>query len=864
MKSSARKPLAGGRGLCGVASFVVAASLLATASPTQAQSFRRDAGVAFTGQSLANPRGALSASTNPAGLTDLWSWETRLQLSGGGGFVGGQKGNGLGIFFASSDVESAWAVAWERVNHGLGEPGDNGTGTALNRFSVAGGWRLTDSLRFGYALRVHASGEVDTASPLSIDLGALYRPWSWVSLGARATGLAFGSFGDGRRIAGFPHTRWGLGFAVRPFAGSDRLTIAWDADWPAGDTLGDVTWSLASRIVDGLSVMLEHRNASQNRTTGLSGNSDQRTSLLVNLGFGTWGGDLSLLGTESQVKGGGGGIQLGARLSGDRPHAFGSEGPTAVIVRFRGGFSEEGDRRHFTEQLLKLHRLSERRGVKLIVIKAEGMRLTWAQVEELRAWILKTRGLGKKIAMYADSLGTRGYTVAAACDKIGLPEYGVLSMHGVGTSFMGLKEAIARLGIQVQAVRFGDHKSAPEQFTRTELSDQFRTTLQRLVNKRWRMVAEAVALGRQMTTTEVEARLLQGAAYPKAALKAGFIDAVGSGEQFEKKLRNWKLLPPRTSLRRASDTPRRPSSWAGIPRIAVVSVVGTIVGGRSSSSLRGKQVGGAQIGKRIRNLTGRSEIKAIAVRVDSGGGSVAGSDIMYKAMRKAAKRKPVFASMGSVAASGGYWTAIAGDRVFADASTVTGSIGIFTIKPDVSGLWRKLGVGITRVGAGPMPSFTSTNRPWTPREIALMRKTLKGFYGLFLTRVKTRRKIDHARLLTLAEGRIWLGSEALRYGLIDEIGGIETTLTALKNKAAIDDEDVPIRYEYWPQPSLETRVRRTLGLAQAKTPSVLTDPVFAELVAVLQPWLDAAVLAGVLEKGRPLAIAPVPPSRAQP
>lgn len=847
---------------------LVGAALLACSLsiPAAAQhSVRRDAGVAFAGQPLANPRGALSLSTNPAGLTDLMGWESRLQLSGGGGFVGGQKGNGGGFFYGSGGGSYASGVGVERVTHAIGEPttGDD-PGVGSWRISVGGGWRVTDRLRLGWATRLLGTEEPDTATPLTADFGLLYRPWSWLSLGARVTGLSVGAFGRGATIDGFPTTRFGWGLAVRPFAGSDRLTVAFDLDWPAGDTLGDTTFSLASRIVDGVVLMFENRTSRQNKTTGLGGKDDNRSALLLSFGFGRFGADLSFGGSKSQISGNQQTAQLGVRMSSDVPHSLTDPHDEVVVVKLSGAQSEIIGDGHFPGLLLTLRDIARAAKTRTVVLQAQGLKLTWGQVEELRAAIARLKKAGKAVVMYADSLGTRAYMVAVACDRIGLPPHGYLSVSGVGADFVGFSETLAKIGVAMEVARFSEHKSAPEMFTRTAISRELAATLHHIVRRRWRKVAEAVALGRQMTTTVVDSAIERGVVYPPDALQAGFIDAVATPKEFEDLLSKWKLVTAGERLKPYVERPKRVDRWGNVPRLAVVTVAGTIVGGKSAKGPLGAQVGGAEVAKHLRSLKRRSDIKGIAMRIDSGGGSVAGSDIMYQELRAVAAKKPVYASLAAVAASGGYWTALGADRIFANASTITGSIGIWTARPDLAGLWAKLGLGITQLGAGPHHHLATTSRPWTEPERAFVRRNLNRFYGLFLSRVQDRRGIERPRLLNLAGGRLWFGDEARSRDLVDEIGGFEATLDALRTKLKIGIDD-PVQIEFWPRPDLRSQLLRAVGFAShSAQASSSMNPLLATLTRALGPWLDAATLAATLPAGAPLAIAPVPPATPAP
>ena len=231
----------------------VTVALLALATSSLAQTWRQDAGVHFPGQAVANPRGALALSTNPAGLTGLRGFEGRLQLSGGGNWVAGSRGAGWGTFAGLPLGSLILGTSLENVR----DTPPNGTEIGnydINRISFGGGLRLGDRLSLGAATRMHGISGPAAGWAQSWDLGLLVRPWSWASFGGRVTGMAGDADDAASRIL---RTRYAWGVALRPLAGSDRITVALDLEWPEGDSLGAITGSLRSRIMDGVSVMLE-------------------------------------------------------------------------------------------------------------------------------------------------------------------------------------------------------------------------------------------------------------------------------------------------------------------------------------------------------------------------------------------------------------------------------------------------------------------------------------------------------------------------------------------------------------------------------------------------------------------------------
>lgn len=813
---------------------------------------RADSGVHFGGNAIAAPRGALSLSTNPAGLSTLNAFEARLQLAAGGAWVGGTRGAGWGSFLALPLGAVRLGLSAERVSDV--PPGDGAPGAlSVTRMSMGAAVVLGERLHLGVAARVHSRVE---GWPTSWDLGLLYRPWTWLSLGVRATGMARSSVDQGGFGGPLLHTRWGWGLAVRPIGASDRLTLAWDVTWPAGEQRGSMTGQARVRVVDGLSLMAELQRHRHNVTTGDGVGDDTRFSLLVDVGLGHWGTEVGVRSDNSAVNGEKGGVQLGVRLSGDVPRSLVDAGDEAVVVPLEGAYSEAPiNARFFGRLLLRLDALADDPAVRTVVFRADGPRFTWSQVEELRAAVARLRSRGKRTAWYAASIGTRGYMVASACERIGMPETGTLAARGFGADFVGLSEALTKVGVSVQALRFGQHKSAPEMFTRKHISATLRATYQRIIQARWQAFVTAVAAGRSLTPEQVEAALGRGVTFPADARAALLIDAVAEPKAFEKQLRDWGLLARGARLARFTPLRMRRTRWGRQDKIAVVAVTGTIVDGRSGAGVEGKRVGGAAIARTLDRLHRRDDVRGVVARIDSGGGAVWGSDAMYQALLRFSRDKPTAASMASMAASGGYWTALGADKIFATRATITGSIGIWVAKPDISGLLARLGVGNSHVGIGPHDGVTSLRRPWTRDEQALLRRVLGRYYDLFLSRVTLRRKIPRAKLLTLAEGRLWLGDEAKTHKLVDYNGGLLAAIAGVRAQADVaDDRDV--RVVFLPRPTLSLQLRRAIGVAQ---PDAVRS-----LLRAAGPWLDRATVLAHLPRGAPLAIAPVHAEPAEP
>ena len=821
-----------------------AAALPATAAPIEGKLF-------LPGENVANPDGALSISNNPAGLAEPAGVDGRLQFNAGGVKVGASRGTGWGTFLSVPLGALGIGASLEHAEDRL-KSGQDPEWYARSRLSLGAGLALGERVRIGATTTWHAlegGGDLN-----SWDLGLLLRPARWFSLGVRASGLhdATGSTAD------VLTTHWTWGLALRPL-GNDRLTAAADVDWPAGGNIGTFRGSISGRIINGVTLLLEHLDFKPVGATSSDALHDRRTTLMVRLGFGRVGADIAVHSDSNTIGDDNGGLAGGIRFSSDAPHSMFKAGDAAVSFKLSGTPEEHdgGKGQHFSRLLLEMERIGRTPGTNLVVLRADDFDPDWAQTEELRAAVTHLRHSGKHVVWYAAQITTRGLVLASACDRIVMPPSGAMTAHGIGADFIGLHDTLAKLGIAVQALRYGAYKTAPESLTQQEPSRALHEQIEHTIERRWQTVTTAVALGREVTAGALEDALQDGAVFPEDALAAHLIDAVANEERLEPQLREWGVLGASDSLRKWSLPPVRRSQWGVQPRVTVVEIDGTIADHKGGSSLMGRTIGGDDMVETIKQASDDSATKAIVARIHSPGGTVVGSERMYEALLKAGKKKPVLASMGAVAASGGYWTALGATTIFADRETVTGSVGIFALKPSLGGLWEKIGLGIHHFGIGPHDDVTSLNRPWTEAEEEVLHRTLGRYYGLFLDRVAQRRKIDRASLPLLAEGRIWFGDEALTHHMVDRVGGLLDALAEARRVARLDDpEDVKVRF--LPRPTLLEQLRASIGV------SVMSDvlqPADAAWMQALRtaagPWLDAAQLQDLGATGQPLALLPV-------
>ncbi|MDH5493006.1 MAG: signal peptide peptidase SppA, partial [Myxococcales bacterium] len=310
--------------------------------------------------------------------------------------------------------------------------------------------------------------------------------------------------------------------------------------------------------------------------------------------------------------------------------------------------------------------------------------------------------------------------------------------------------------------------------------------------------------------------------------------------------------------------PRAPRDWGGARRIGVVVVDGTLVDGRNQDiPFVGIHTSGGQtIVEAIEGLAADPSIGAIVLRVDSPGGSVLASDQIWRALRRARRRKPVIASMGAVAASGGYYVASAADEIWADPATITGSIGIFFGKVDFSALAERLGVRIEHLRRGPHAGAESLFRPFTPVERALLVEKVRRWYRLFLRRVATGRGLPVARVHELGQGRVYSGDRALRLGLVDRLGGFDSALSRARRLARLSDEAAVILLPRRPEHLLEyvlgqgPGAQLALGALDEEGPAAQGRSAPTLLPLELRRAAELAMVLGHTREGIPMALMP--------
>jgi protease-4 len=423
----------------------------------------------------------------------------------------------------------------------------------------------------------------------------------------------------------------------------------------------------------------------------------------------------------------------------------------------------------------------------------------FAALKEVRDALVDFRKSGKPVHAYLTYATTKTYYLASAASELAIDPFGVILMPGLASEPMFFAGAFEKYGVNVQVTRVGKYKSAVEPFTRREMSPENREEMQKLLNDLWAGLLADIAPSRQLTPQKIQATVdAEGMIRPQVAKAEGFVDRIAYRDEIydalkaktgragtKEPFKQVALAEYAKSAKEPADSGKRERSGgsiaAGRNRIAVVYAEGEIVDGEGEED----EIGSTRFSRELRKLRQDPNVKAIVLRVNSPGGSASASEVIQREVRLIKKVKPIVISMGSYAASGGYWIATYGDRIFAEPTTITGSIGVFGMQFDVKRLANDFGITFDAVKTGRFADAVTISRPKTPEEIAVLQRMVDWIYAEFIAKVAEGRKLEPTVVEEIAQGRVWSGAEALKIGLVDELGGLEDAIAFAAQKAGI-------------------------------------------------------------------------------
>ena len=494
------------------------------------------------------------------------------------------------------------------------------------------------------------------------------------------------------------------------------------------------------------------------------------------------------------------------RVSGERYASLAERTGEALRIDMAGYNSDRG--------MYRLVELLERVGEArepVVLLELEAMRLGWAQIEEVREAILRLRARGGKVAVYLRGGGLKDYFLAAAAERIYCHPHARLSIVGIRIEVFFFAELLARLGARAEFVRVAEYKARPEQFERTTSSEPSASQRKLMLTDTWNHVVRLIARDRETSVDTVSDWVDAAPHMPGPARTLGIVDELVQADELDARVSDW--VGRKLALKAPGKRPAHAEAFGPGPVIAVLHVEGTLGDGDSLEVpvVGSKLAGSRTLEKQIKALTDDRMVRAIVVRIDSPGGSVAAADTITRALELATRKKPVVISMGNVAASGGYYIATGGQYIFSDALTRTGSIGIFRPKVDLSGTLKMFGIGVDELSVGANAGMYSWLKPYTPEERAAAQRGIEAQYQIFVQRVARARAMAPSEVDRLARGRIWSGVRAQEIGLVDAYGGLQEAVLHARGLAKLGAKQGEVRH-YPPPATLVEQIESLFGL----------------------------------------------------
>ncbi len=424
-----------------------------------------------------------------------------------------------------------------------------------------------------------------------------------------------------------------------------------------------------------------------------------------------------------------------------------------------------------------------------------------AQLDEFTRRMEKLTTAGKKTIAWLENADNTHLAIAACCKKVFMADFGGLDFSSSALEAMYYRDAMDLIGIKASVVRAGDFKGAVEPYTNSEMSPHLRQHYVEMLRNTNAAQVDRLVRGRGLTTAKVRELQKQRFLTPGDALARGVVDKLAPYGSMKKTIdemigKETEWTTPKKKRRRQMSFfevmssmmsgPRSSSSRVRDNTIAVLHLSGAIVDGKKSSG-GGAIVSGPMV-TAIETLIKDEKIKGVVVRVNSPGGSATASESIRQALKKLANKKPTVVSMGRVAASGGYWVSCIGTPIYAEKATITGSIGVFSMKLSFGTLLRRIGVKVETIALDDSAEAFAVHRAWSKEDTTTLSKTIDEVYGKFLALVSEARDIPVEEVRPLAGGRIWSGTQAKAVGLIDEIGGVDDCLAMIAKKAELPDD----------------------------------------------------------------------------
>ena len=520
------------------------------------------------------------------------------------------------------------------------------------------------------------------------------------------------------------------------------------------------------------------------------------------------------------------------------------EVPERVMVDYPIPFFKKADTLTVTDLWGVLRKAAADGRIKAVLFEPQSVSMAWGKMQELRMDLEQFKKSGKPIYAFLKSPGAREYYIASVCNRIYMEPQDLLMLKGARFETMYFRGTLDKLGVTVDVEHAGKYKDCGDMFTRTNMSPETKEVLTSMLDGLYGDLVTGIANGRKKSPDEIRATIDNGPFLPDQAVKAGLVDRLRFEDEVMGELKGDLKQNDlkKVTAQAYAKTPFSSVGLGGKQKVAMIVAEGDITRGDPDSDGT-DGIESEHLDKVLRQVANDSSIKAAIVRINSPGGEVTASDELWREMNQLSKKKPTIISMSDYAASGGYYMAMTGDPIVSYSGTITGSIGVVFGKPNLHGLYDKVGVTKDEVSRGRFADIDSDYQPLTDAGRAKLREGIDYEYRDFVKKVADGRHRRFEDIEPVAQGRAWLGSQAKNNGLVDEIGGLDRAIEMVKKKANIpDNEQVNLtiypRRKSWievllAKPSqdadtaVEVRVARYLGVSRLG----------------LRPWLRGGMLA---------------------
>jgi len=451
--------------------------------------------------------------------------------------------------------------------------------------------------------------------------------------------------------------------------------------------------------------------------------------------------------------------------------------------------------------------------VDAVELKLDSYGVGWARLLETREALAGLRRAGKKVFVYKENFSTPDLVLASVADRISVPESGMVVLPGLALESWYMKDLLAKLHLSFDVVHIGEYKSAGESLVRDSMSDELKESLDPILDEFFKGMVDSIAEGRGISRDVVLKAIDKGILLPREAQAMGLVDRVEYYDQFKEGVRNYfpdkqlKKAEDRLKKRGPQFDPNNPFAIFSVvmgalmegskerlpegPKVAVIYCSGAIVSGKSQYDWMGNiaAMGSETIVAAIDKARENDEVKAIVLRVNSPGGSALASDMIWRAIERAKAKKPVIASMGDVAASGGYYISCNSHVIVAEPQTITGSIGVVGMMPNVDQFYPWVGINPQRMSRGKRAEMLMTTKGLTDDGKEMIRDMMRSVYEDFVGKVAAGRGKSPAEIEPVARGRVWTGRDALARGLVDEMGGLDRAVAVACKRAGVEGKE---------------------------------------------------------------------------